>query len=69
MHTCCSLNPSLTGECTSATVVDVLQYAAFEDEVGIYLVTEYASRGDVFGELDRRGGSMTESDAVRQVRH
>jgi hypothetical protein len=45
-----------------------LQYAAFEDEVGIYLVTEYASRGDVFGELDRRGGSMTESDAVRQVR-
>ncbi|WIA36653.1 hypothetical protein OEZ86_007937 [Tetradesmus obliquus] len=47
---------------------NVLQlYAAFEDEVGIYLVTEYASRGDVFGELDRRGGSMTESDAVRQV--
>jgi hypothetical protein len=44
------------------------QFAAFEDEVGIYLVTEYASRGDVFGELDRRGGSMTESDAVRQVR-
>ncbi|KAF6254672.1 hypothetical protein COO60DRAFT_297186 [Scenedesmus sp. NREL 46B-D3] len=47
---------------------NVLQLlAAFEDEVGIYLVTEYASRGDVFGELDRRGGSMTESDAVRQV--
>lgn len=45
----------------------VLQYAAFEDEVGVYLVTEYASRGDVFGELDRRGGSMTEADAVRQV--
>jgi serine/threonine protein kinase len=44
-----------------------LQYAAFEDEVGVYLVTEYASRGDVFGELDRRGGSMTEADAVRQV--
>lgn len=43
------------------------QYAAFEDEVGVYLVTEYASRGDVFGELDRRGGSMTEADAVRQV--
>lgn len=47
---------------------DGVQYAAFEDEVGIYLVTEYASRGDVFGELDRRGGSMTEADAVRQVR-
>jgi hypothetical protein len=45
-----------------------LQYAAFEDEVGVYLVTEYASKGDVFGELDRRGGSMTEADAVRQVR-
>lgn len=44
-----------------------VQYAAFEDEVGVYLVTEYASRGDVFGELDRRGGSMTEADAVRQV--
>lgn len=44
-----------------------LQYAAFEDERGVYLVTEYASRGDVFGELDRRGGSMTEADAVRQV--
>jgi hypothetical protein len=33
----------------------------------VYLVTEYASKGDVFGELDRRGGSMTEADAVRQV--
>ena len=36
--------------------------------MGVYLVTEYASKGDVFGELDRRGGSMTEADAVRQVR-
>lgn len=44
------------------------QYAAFEDEVGVYLITEYASRGDVFGELDRRGGTMSEGDAVRQVR-
>jgi hypothetical protein len=35
--------------------------------VGVYLISEYASRGDVFGELDRRGGSMTEADAVRQV--
>jgi len=43
------------------------QFAAFEDEVGVYLITEYASRGDVFGELDRRGGTMSESDAVRQV--
>ncbi|KAI8468632.1 MAG: kinase-like domain-containing protein [Monoraphidium minutum] len=42
-------------------------YAAFEDEVGVYLVTEYASRGDVFGELDRRGGTMSEGEAVRQV--
>lgn len=48
-------------------IVAFLQYAAFEDQVGVYLVTEYASRGDVFGELDRRGGSMTEADAVRQV--
>ncbi|KAI8471070.1 MAG: kinase-like domain-containing protein [Monoraphidium minutum] len=42
-------------------------YAAFEDEVGVYLVTEFASRGDVFGELDRRGGTMPEGDAVTQV--
>ena len=42
-------------------------YAAFEDGLGISLVTEYASRGDVFGELDRRGGTMSEADAVRQV--
>jgi aurora kinase len=33
----------------------------------VYLVTEFASRGDVFGELDRRGGTMSEGDAVRQV--
>lgn len=50
-----------------AAITRALQYAAFEDEVGIYLVTEYASRGDVFGELDRRGGTMTEADAVCQV--
>jgi serine/threonine protein kinase len=43
------------------------QFAAFEDEAGVYLVTEYASRGDVFGELDRRGGTMSEADAVRHV--
>ena len=42
-------------------------FAAFEDAAGIYLVTEYASRGDVFGELDRRGGTMSEADAVRSV--
>jgi len=36
-------------------------------ECGVYLVTEFTSRGDVFGELDRRGGTMSESDAVRQV--
>ncbi|GBF96529.1 aurora protein [Raphidocelis subcapitata] len=42
-------------------------FAAFEDESGVYLVTEFASRGDVFGELDRRGGTMSESEAVRAV--
>lgn len=36
--------------------------------MGVYLITEYASRGDVFGELDRRGGTMSEGEAVRQVR-
>lgn len=45
----------------------LLQYAAFEDEEGIYLVTEYASQGDVFGELDRRGGAMSEAESVRHV--
>ncbi len=43
------------------------QFAAFEDDVGIYLVTEYASKGDVFGELQRRNGAMSERDAVRAV--
>ena len=42
-------------------------FAAFEDDAGVYLVTEHAARGDVFGELDRRGGTMSEGDAVRQV--
>lgn len=71
----CRALRALPVECTAAHLLPLLllspfrslQYAAFEDEVGVYLVTEYASRGDVFGELDRRGGSMTEADAVRQV--
>ena len=42
-------------------------FAAFEDAAGVYLVTELAPRGDVFGELDRRGGAMGEADAVRAV--
>ncbi|MEW5311504.1 MAG: hypothetical protein WDW38_003213 [Sanguina aurantia] len=42
-------------------------WAAFEDQYGIYLITEYASKGDVFTEVERRGGQMTEAEAVRQV--
>eukprot|EP00955_Chlamydomonas_euryale_P113721 366230-Chlamydomonas_euryale.AAC.2 len=45
------------------------QWAAFEDEHGIYLCTEYASKGDVFTDVERRGGSLTEPEAVRQVIH
>lgn len=33
-----------------------LQYSAFEDTQGVYLVTEFASRGDVFAEVERKGG-------------
>lgn len=35
--------------------------------MAVYLVSEYANKGDVFGELDRRGGSMSEGDACRLV--
>ncbi|KXZ53086.1 hypothetical protein GPECTOR_8g78 [Gonium pectorale] len=44
-----------------------LQWAAFEDQYGIYLVFEYASKGDVFTEVERRGGQLNEAEAVRQV--
>lgn len=44
-----------------------LQWAAFEDEHGIYLCTEFAAKGDVFADVEKRGGSMSESEAVRQV--
>ena len=42
-------------------------WAAFEDQYGIYLVSEFASKGDVFADVEKRGGQMTESDTVRQV--
>ena len=45
------------------------QWAAFEDQYGIYLVSEYASKGDVFADVEKRGGQMTEAETVRQVIH
>ncbi|GIL46559.1 hypothetical protein Vafri_3538 [Volvox africanus] len=42
-------------------------WAAFEDQYGIYLVFEYASKGDVFTEVERRGGQLNEAESVRQV--
>lgn len=45
------------------------QWAAFEDQYGIYLVSEFASKGDVFADVEKRGGQMTEADTVRQVIH
>ncbi|GAX74015.1 hypothetical protein CEUSTIGMA_g1465.t1 [Chlamydomonas eustigma] len=44
-------------------------WAAFEDQYGIYLVSEYASKGDVFADVEKRGGQMTEVETVRQVVH
>jgi aurora kinase len=32
-------------------------YAAFEDQYGIYLVTEFAGKGDVFADVEKRGGA------------
>ena len=46
-----------------------MQWAAFEDQYGIYLVSEYASKGDVFADVEKRGGQMSEAEAVRQVLH
>jgi len=45
----------------------ILLYGAFEDENCIYLVLQYASGGDLFDELRRRGGRMKEQEAVRLV--
>ncbi|KAG2498844.1 hypothetical protein HYH03_003036 [Edaphochlamys debaryana] len=44
-------------------------WAAFEDQYGIYLVFEYASKvgPDVFTEVERRGGQLNEAETVRQV--
>ncbi|KAI3438488.1 hypothetical protein D9Q98_000916 [Chlorella vulgaris] len=42
-------------------------FAAFEDGDGIYLVQEYASRGDLYVELSRRGGYMPEPHVVKSV--
>ncbi|KAG2453438.1 hypothetical protein HYH02_001661 [Chlamydomonas schloesseri] len=42
-------------------------WAAFEDQYGIYLVFEYASKGDVFTEVERRGGQLDEAETVRTV--
>ncbi|PNH12764.1 putative spindle assembly checkpoint kinase [Tetrabaena socialis] len=39
-------------------------WAAFEDQYGIYLVFEYASKGDVFMEVERRGGQLNEAETV-----
>ncbi|PSC71935.1 aurora other [Micractinium conductrix] len=42
-------------------------YAAFEDADGIYLVQEFAARGDLYVELSRRGGHMPESHVAKNV--
>ena len=36
-------------------------YAAFEDNEGLYLVQEFASGGDLYKELSKRGGHFSES--------
>ncbi|KAG2439374.1 hypothetical protein HXX76_004731 [Chlamydomonas incerta] len=45
----------------------IQMWAAFEDQYGIYLVFEYASKGDVFTEVERRGGQLDEAETVRSV--
>ncbi|KAL6757666.1 hypothetical protein V8C86DRAFT_2616161 [Haematococcus lacustris] len=47
----------------------VALWAAFEDQHGIYLITEYAARGDVFSDVERRGGHLSEQDTVRTIIH
>lgn len=44
-------------------------WAAFEDRTGIYLVTEFAAKGDVFADVEKRGGNMSEAETVVQVIH
>eukprot|EP00873_Tetraselmis_striata_P019212 jgi/Tetstr1/439476/TSEL_027908.t1 len=48
-----------------ANVVDL--YGAFEDESRIYLVMQYAAGGDLFDELRRLGGRMSEQETVCTV--
>lgn len=43
------------------------QYGAFEDESRIYLVMQYAAGGDLFDELRRLGGRMSEQETVGTV--
>eukprot|EP00191_Tetraselmis_sp_GSL018_P009462 CAMPEP_0177601282 /NCGR_PEP_ID=MMETSP0419_2-20121207/14156_1 /TAXON_ID=582737 /ORGANISM="Tetraselmis sp., Strain GSL018" /LENGTH=585 /DNA_ID=CAMNT_0019094497 /DNA_START=318 /DNA_END=2076 /DNA_ORIENTATION=- len=42
-------------------------YAAWQDNHYYYLVQEYAPEGDVFSEVHRRGGQLTEKGAVSMV--
>ncbi|KAK9824130.1 hypothetical protein WJX72_008012 [[Myrmecia] bisecta] len=42
-------------------------YAVFEDESSIYMVEEFAARGDLMQEKKARGGHMTEHQVVRDV--
>lgn len=44
-------------------------YAAFEDDERIYLVQEFAAGGDLFDDVKRRGGRMSEAEVVQQVLH
>lgn len=44
-----------------------VQYGAFEDESRIYLVMQYAAGGDLFDELRRLGGRMSEQETVCTV--
>mmetsp|Transcript_71702 Transcript_71702/g.226541 ORF Transcript_71702/g.226541 Transcript_71702/m.226541 type:complete len:402 (+) Transcript_71702:221-1426(+) len=42
-------------------------YASWEDDRAFYMVQEYAHRGDLFGELYKMGGKMSERKAVELV--
>jgi hypothetical protein len=52
----CAAGRRLLAAADAGPAAALLQYAAFEDPQGVYLVTEYATRGDVFAEVERRGG-------------
>eukprot|EP00873_Tetraselmis_striata_P029525 jgi/Tetstr1/449789/TSEL_036853.t1 len=45
----------------------IQMYAAWEDDERYYLIQEFATEGDVFTEVHRRGGQMTEKAAVSLV--